>query len=135
MCEQVGYERVPAFGLHRRALAATRATLDAAAFVSAWEEGRALSLAEATAEALAITTTESATMADAAVDPVRALGLTPRECEILRLVVAGKSNPEIGALLFISHRTVATHLRNVYDKLEVTGRAEAIAAAIRRNLT
>ena len=63
------------------------------------------------------------------------MDLTAREREILRLVVAGKSNPEIGAQLFISHRTVATHLRNVYDKLGVAGRAEAIAAAIRRNLT
>jgi DNA-binding CsgD family transcriptional regulator len=43
--------------------------------------------------------------------------LTTREREILRLVVAGKSNPEIGAQLFIRHRAVATHLRNIYDKL------------------
>ena len=65
--------------------------------------------------------------------PTHTDGLTDREREILQLVVAGKSNPEIGVLL-ISHRTVATHLRHVYDKLEVTGRREAISAAFRLDL-
>ena len=126
------------YGQHQRVLAAVRARLDDPAFTVAWEEGRALSLSEATADALAVAT-EIAAAAVSTTDSARAhaataAGLTAREHEILRLVVAGKSNPEIGALLFISHRTVATHLRNIYDKLGVSGRAEAITAAIRRDL-
>lgn len=51
-------------------------------------------------------------------------GLTGRELEIVRLVVARRSNKEIGAALGISPRTVSTHLSNVFEKLGVTSRGE-----------
>jgi DNA-binding CsgD family transcriptional regulator len=60
--------------------------------------------------------------------------LTPREREVLQLVVAGRSNPEIAAALFLSRRTVTTHLTNIFAKLGVTGRAEAAVLAVRRGL-
>ena len=60
--------------------------------------------------------------------------LTPRENEVLRLVAAGHSTPQIAEILFISPRTVQTHLTHVYDKLGVTNRAEAIAIALRRDI-
>ena len=46
-------------------------------------------------------------------------GLTPRELEVLRLMVAGRSNPEIAAALFISPRTAQTHVGNILAKLGV----------------
>ena len=61
-------------------------------------------------------------------------GLTPREREVLRLVVAGRSNPEIAAALFLSRRTVTTHLTRIFAKLGVAGRAEAAVLAVRRGL-
>jgi DNA-binding CsgD family transcriptional regulator len=56
--------------------------------------------------------------------------LTPREVEILRLLPRGLSTPEIAATLFISPRTVQSHLTNLYAKLGVSGRAEAIVLAV-----
>jgi ATP/maltotriose-dependent transcriptional regulator MalT len=60
--------------------------------------------------------------------------LSAREVEVLRLVAAGRSNPEIARDLFISERTVTTHLTHVYEKLAVEGRAQAVDVAIRLGL-
>lgn len=58
------------------------------------------------------------------------LGLTQREAELLALAIGGGSNSDLGARLGISPRTVEKHLENAYRKLEVGGRAEAIAAVV-----
>jgi DNA-binding CsgD family transcriptional regulator len=60
--------------------------------------------------------------------------LTAREADVLRLVVAGRSNPEIAAALGVSRRTVEAHLSAVYAALGAEGRAEAIALALRSDL-
>jgi DNA-binding CsgD family transcriptional regulator len=62
------------------------------------------------------------------------LGLTPREFEVLRLVAAGRSNPEIAAELFISAKTASVHVSNILAKLGVSGRGEAAAQAHRLRL-
>jgi len=55
---------------------------------------------------------------------VRDFGISPRESEILTQTVRGKSSKEIAAALFISARTVETHLQNIYQKCGVTSRVE-----------
>jgi ATP/maltotriose-dependent transcriptional regulator MalT len=60
--------------------------------------------------------------------------LSTREREVLILVAAGRSNPEIARDLFISERTVTTHLTHIYEKLSVTARAQAVDIAVRNNL-
>ena len=60
--------------------------------------------------------------------------LTPREREVLRLLVEGRSNPEIAAALFVSPRTAETHVTHILAKLGVTSRAEAAAHAVRVGL-
>ena len=58
--------------------------------------------------------------------------LTEREIEVLRLAAQGMTNREIGRDLGISHRTVQGHLANVYGKLQVNSRTEAVTEAIKR---
>jgi len=60
--------------------------------------------------------------------------LTRREIEILTEVGYGKTNKEIGKKLFISDRTVQGHLKNVYAKLSVTTRTEAVTVALQHGL-
>jgi DNA-binding CsgD family transcriptional regulator len=60
--------------------------------------------------------------------------LTPREREVLALLIEGKSNPAIADALSISQRTVTTHLSRLYAKLDVSTRTEAIALAMRTGL-
>jgi DNA-binding NarL/FixJ family response regulator len=72
--------------------------------------------------------------AQPAATPVYPDGLTEREVEILRLVAEGKSNPEIAEALYISPRTVSTHVSNILNKTSTANRAEATAYALRRGL-
>ena len=56
-------------------------------------------------------------------------GLTSREEEVLRLLADGLTNREIGRRLFISHKTVGTHVAHIYDKLDVHTRLDAAGRA------
>jgi len=60
--------------------------------------------------------------------------LTPREREVLALIVGGLSNAEIAEELVIGLSTVKFHVSSIFSKLEVSSRAEAIALAWQRNL-
>lgn len=60
--------------------------------------------------------------------------LTDKETAVLRLMVAGRADVEIGHALHISERTVRRHLRSVYDKLRVDTRVEAAVRAVKLGL-
>jgi len=60
--------------------------------------------------------------------------LSGREVEVLELVAQGKSNRDIAGELWISEATVKSHLLHIYDKLGVTDRASAVAAAMKRGI-
>ena len=57
--------------------------------------------------------------------------LTGRELQVARLIVDRNTNPEIAARLFLSPKTVETHVRNIFRKLDVSSRVQ-IARAVER---
>lgn len=76
-------------------------------------------------------------LARKAISPARAAEtepLTPREREVLRLLALSLSNDEIAHELFITKRTVQNHVSNIYDKLGLASRAEAVLYAIRHGI-
>jgi DNA-binding NarL/FixJ family response regulator len=75
-------------------------------------------------------------MADRATPPRPADGssLTPRELEVLRLLANGLGQKKIAQALFITPKTVATHIQRILAKLDVHSRAEAVAYAHRNHL-
>ena len=60
--------------------------------------------------------------------------LTGRETEVLKQIVAGKSNREIGTILFISEATVKTHINSLLGKLGVSDRTQAATTALQRGI-
>jgi DNA-binding NarL/FixJ family response regulator len=60
--------------------------------------------------------------------------LTTREIEVLKRIVAGRSNKEIGSDLFISEATVKTHVNSILGKLGVTDRTQAATSALQRGI-
>jgi non-specific serine/threonine protein kinase len=104
-----------------RAEASARKALGTQRLRVAWSAGRDLSLSEAMHEVQAI---EPPTRNPAVIDPL-APGLSTREQEVLRLLIDGRSDREIAALLFISVRTAEGHVARILSKLGVSTRAEA----------
>jgi len=101
-----------------------RAELGSGRFAVAWAEGRDLGAAEVLREARAVRTPD-----------VRAVeGISPRELEVLAILVEGASDQEIADALFISRRTVSKHVAAILEKLGVTNRTAAATAAHRRGL-
>jgi DNA-binding NarL/FixJ family response regulator len=103
-----------------QAVAATRITLGDAAFQAAWDAGRILGPDQAVAAAQ-----EAVVFLPGAPHG----SLTPREMEILRLIAAGKSNPDIAGDLYLSVRTVENHVAHILAKLDVRTRNAAVIAA------
>jgi DNA-binding CsgD family transcriptional regulator len=118
---------------HQRA--ASRAQLGEAAFTAAWEAGAAVEAPQATAEGLELAR-EVAGMAATTTEQGRSssFGLSRREIDVLRLLVEGHSNPEIAAVLFISHKTVRNHVTSILRKLGVESRTAAATLALRHGL-
>ena len=70
----------------------------------------------------------------AALKGKRSTGLTPRELEVLQMIVEGKSNKEIASALELSANTVAVHRANMMDTLGIHKAAELVVYAIRNGL-
>lgn len=65
---------------------------------------------------------------------VRARRLSAREVEVLGMLAAGRSTPEIAVALHISNLTARNHIQNILDKLEVHSKSEAVAFAFQKRL-
>jgi two-component system NarL family response regulator len=75
-----------------------------------------------------------AVVAQRLAERMRGPELTSREMDVLRLIVAGNSNKEIGGALHISEATVKTHINNLLGKLGVSDRTQAATTAIQRGI-
>ena len=105
-----------------------KAQLSEQAWDAAWAVGRAMPLDDAIDYALSV-----GEQPEPCATPEISV-LSKRETEVLRLVVDGQTNREIADALFISPRTVAQHLRSIYDKLDVDSRTAAATWAVRNGL-
>ncbi len=116
----------------RQALETARLALGEERATAAWAGGRALKFDDAVVEADAWLLAGAASPAPAATARSNVLaGLTPRERDVLRLVVQGQSDRQIGDALYISHRTVMRHVENVLAKFDVKSRTAAATFAVR----
>ncbi len=123
-----GRQGLPERSVYERTAETTRISLGDASFTSAWSAGRALPLADIVAAALEVDV-ELAPMT-LVETPAAASGLTAREFEVLRLLVAGRTDRQIGDALFISARTAQVHVGHIFTKLGVSTRTAAVAVAI-----
>jgi predicted ATPase/class 3 adenylate cyclase/DNA-binding CsgD family transcriptional regulator/predicted negative regulator of RcsB-dependent stress response len=111
---------------HELRLAAVRESLDESDFHAAWGEGSALTIEEAIAYVRRGRGERKR--------PSSGWGsLTPTERDVVRLVREGLSNKDIGTRLFVSPRTVQTHLTHVYTKLGLASRVQLAQEAARHN--
>jgi DNA-binding CsgD family transcriptional regulator len=101
-----------------------RNSLGKAEFDTAWSEGAALSAEEALAYA-------QRGRGERKRPASGWQSLTPTELDVVQLVKTGLSNTDVATRLFVSPRTVQTHLTHVYAKLGMTSRAQLIAEAAR----
>jgi DNA-binding NarL/FixJ family response regulator len=115
-------------GLDRQRL---RVAMGDGAFEAEYAAGRALDPAQVLELATATAVGATAASAPSPPDSLARFGLTEREREVLPLLAAGRSNPDIGRTLFISTKTVSVHVSNILAKLGVSGRGEAAAVAHR----
>lgn len=60
--------------------------------------------------------------------------LSSRELEVLKLMAEGQSNSEIAAHLYLSHNTIKTYVRGIFNKLGVDHRVQAVVVALRQGL-
>jgi DNA-binding CsgD family transcriptional regulator len=89
----------------------------------------AFAAARAAFDTMGVKLAEAPPAVIAPASPSLPCGLTEREAEVLRHVAGGKTNKEIAAALYLSEKTVARHLSNIFTKIDVPTRAAATAFA------
>ncbi len=114
-----------------RAVASARTRLGDDGYAAAWAAGGALPLAAVVAEAAHV---ERVPSPRTPADPAARLGLTRRERDVLRLLVAGHTDREIAEALFIGRRTAETHVAAILNKLGLDSRTAVAAYAVRHGL-
>ncbi|HEV2127642.1 MAG TPA: helix-turn-helix transcriptional regulator, partial [Thermomicrobiales bacterium] len=102
-------------------------------FNAAWVAASLASLDRIVEEALAFAPTTGARPEPSATSEDK-YGLTARERDVLRLIMEGLTDHEIAEALYISHRTVSTHVGHILAKLDVRTRTAAAAFAARDKL-
>ena len=113
---------------YHASVAALRNAMDERDFDAAWAEGAALSTEEAIAYAQRGRGQRKRPTSGWA-------SLTPTELDVVRLVSEGLANNDIATRLFVSPRTVQTHLTHVYTKLGLTSRVQLAQEATRHTTT
>lgn len=124
--DRLGVRRFPLLAsAYETDVALVRDAMGEEAFAQAWTDGRALSLDDAVSYARRGRGKRAR--------PTHGWdSLTPTEVQVVELVAEGLTNPQIGEKLFVSARTVQTHLTHVFAKLGVSTRAELAAKAAQR---
>jgi DNA-binding CsgD family transcriptional regulator/tetratricopeptide (TPR) repeat protein len=127
---RVGYER---------AVATIGTRLGEQAFAIARAEGRTMTLEQVLGEPGRATAVSTVSAVQPAAPPAKQShtypsGLTVREVEVLRLVAQGLTDAQVAQQLVISPRTVNTHLKSIYGKIQVTSRSAATRYAIEHQL-
>lgn len=92
------------------------------------------SIARRVIEQFTTGTGQPSLLPDAVPQPAPFPELTPRELDVLRLIAQGQRNRDIAAHLFISEKTVGNHISNIFAKLQVEDRSQAIVRALRAGL-
>jgi non-specific serine/threonine protein kinase len=138
MREEIGHAiPLPEGIAYQQAEAAVRVELGEELFLRAFTAGRAVShdeVQQLAADFIAGTSQAPSLPAGLSPRPSARLGLTRREHEVLVLLCQRLTGAEIGEHLFIGRRTVETHVANIYNKLGVDNRRDALAAAVRLGL-
>jgi DNA-binding CsgD family transcriptional regulator len=122
---------------HEQAVTKVRTSLGEAAYERAQTAGQALAIKDIVAEATTFVETLGRDKStESAPAPARSnvYGLTEREIEVLGLVVTGLTAPRIADQLYVSPRTIHTHLAAIYRKLDVSTRGEAVRVAVEQGL-
>ncbi len=116
---------------YERCVAAARAQLGEQAFALAWAEGQSMTWEQALAVQGPVMIPPTA---PAKSPPPAPSGLTVREVEVLRLLAQGLTDAQIAEQLVISPRTVNTHLKAIYGKIQVSSRSAATRYALEQHL-
>lgn len=98
------------------------------------EQARELALDDDPEEGLAFESPEIEPEAGSADGIAARYGITPRELEVIDLLVRGMTNQEIADGLFITRRTATTHVSNILNKLGLDSRTAIVAWAVREGL-
>jgi len=125
---------LPERSAYEAALQKARASLTEDQYAEAWAIGRSWSIEEATNAALAITISTTRQEIPVPVKAENFRGLSRRELDVLHLLAGGLTSEQIAERLYLSPRTVHSHLSTIYRKLNVANRAEAVSFAITNGL-